>query len=90
MRDRSDQPAALKKVEYIAPDEIKAAIYKTVQDAFSIDSDEAITEALSLLGFQRITAKIKESVLPMLNELVRQSQLRREGNKLFVSSPINL
>lgn len=86
VRDRSDLPAAQKKVEYIAPEEIKAAIYKTVQDAFSIDTDEAVTEALSLLGFQRVTAKMKESVLPMLNELVWQSHLRREGEKLSLSA----
>lgn len=84
IRDRSDLPASQKKIEFIAPEEIKAAIYKTVHDAVSIDSDEALTEALSILGFQRVTAKMKESVLPMLNDMVWHKQLMRNGERLFL------
>ncbi len=55
VRDRSELDASMKKFQYVAPEEISAAINETVESAISIKEDEAISTAYGLLGFERIT-----------------------------------
>ena len=55
VRDRSDLDGSMKKFQYVAPEELAAAINETVESAISIKEDEAISTAYRLLGFERIT-----------------------------------
>ncbi len=73
VRDRSDLDASMKKYQYVAPEELAAAINETVESAISIKEDEAISSAYGRLGFQRTTntaQKLARKARPLLSEHV--------------------
>ncbi len=70
VRDRSDLPSNIKKIEYVAPQELKKAIEVVVRQAHGIESDEAIVETARLLGFRRVTDGIEARIGKMLSEMV--------------------
>lgn len=81
-RDRSSLPNHIKKLEYVHPDEIKAALVLVVERAFGISQDEAIIEALRLLGFERVTEAMRQRVNSLINELYNESKLQLQGDLL--------
>lgn len=73
VRDRSDLDGSMKKFQYVAPEELAAAINETVESAISIKEDEAISTAYRLLGFERITntaRKLARKARPLASEHV--------------------
>ena len=62
VRDRSDLPSNIKKIEYVAPEELAGAIEMVVRQAHGIESDEAIAETARLLGFRRVTDGIEQQI----------------------------
>lgn len=85
LRDRSAFPNHVKKLEYVHPGEIKAALVLVVERAFGISQDEAIIEALRLLGFERVTEAMKQRVISLINELCNESKLQFQGDLLRCS-----
>jgi hypothetical protein len=59
IRDRSDLDATEKKFEFVAPEEIRLALHKSVEIGFSLSEEDAISSAARLLGFQRVTSQAK-------------------------------
>lgn len=59
VRDRSDLDATEKKFEFVAPEEIRLALHKSVEIGFSLSEEDAISSAARLLGFQRVTSQAK-------------------------------
>jgi hypothetical protein len=43
LRDRSDLPQSVKNLEYVAPEEIQAAISRIVQDSYGVAPDDVAT-----------------------------------------------
>ena len=70
IRDRAKLPAAERKIELVSPFEIRAALLKTVELAFSIDAVAAVSEAAQLLGFGRTSSKIAAEIQLQLNHLI--------------------
>jgi very-short-patch-repair endonuclease len=73
IRDRSGLDASMRKFEYVAPEEIAAAINEVVKSAYSISLEEAISTAFGMLGFQRVTEraqKIGRKALKLLSPSV--------------------
>jgi very-short-patch-repair endonuclease/DNA polymerase III delta prime subunit len=70
VRDRAELPAAERKFEFVSPYEIRAALLKTVELAFSIDTEAAISEVTQVLGFGRASAKIASEIQAQLNKLI--------------------
>ena len=85
VRDRSDMPPAVKKIELVPDEEISEALVTAVQAAFSMSEEEAISEALSLMGFRRVTAKAKQKVGSALRKLVQDGTATVEGDKVSVA-----
>ncbi len=81
-RDRSSLPNHIKKLEYVHPDEIKAALILVVESSFGISQDGAINEALRLLGFERVTEVMRRRVLSLINALCKESKLQLQGDLL--------
>ena len=52
VRDRSDLAASAKKLELVPQEEIREALITAIRAAFSLSEEDAISEALSMLGFQ--------------------------------------
>lgn len=57
IRNRAQLEAAERKIELVAPEEIDLALLETVTLEFSMATEDAVSGALSLLGFGRATAK---------------------------------
>ena len=75
VRDRSDLPSNIRKIEYLAPQELKKAIEVVVRRAHGIESDEAIVETARLLGFKRVTDGVEARIGKMLSEMVNGGDL---------------
>lgn len=85
VRDRSALPATQKNIEFVSNEEIGDALVAAIKSAFSLHEDEAISEALSMMGFQRATAKAKQQVQAVLSVLQRENSVQIENNKLIVA-----
>jgi very-short-patch-repair endonuclease len=75
VRDRAELPAAERKFEFVSPYEIRAALLKTVELAFSIDTEAAIFEVTQVLGFGRSSAKIASEIQAQLNKLIESGSI---------------
>ena len=83
LRDRSRLPDASKKLEFIAPEEIAAAIERVVADSFGIDKSEIPAAVLRLLlGFRRTTERAQELVTEVLDGMVAEGRLTEEGDQV--------
>lgn len=85
VRDRSDLPSAAKKIELVPDEEIRLALIAAIRAAFSLSEEEAIAEALSLLGFRRVTAKPRQKVGAALRTLVQDGAVTVEDDKISVA-----
>ena len=81
VRDRSDLVASAKKLELVPQEEIREALITAIRAAFSLSEEDAISEALSMLGFQRSTAKAKQQVSTALQILVQEERIKFENDK---------
>ena len=75
VRDRSDLPSNIKKIEYVAPEELKAAIEMVVRQSHGIESNEAINETARLLGFKRVTDGVEARIGRVLSEMTNSGDL---------------
>ena len=85
VRDRSDMPPTVKKIELVPDEEIRAALISAIRAAFSMSEEEAISEALSLMGFRRVTAKANRKVGSALKKLVQDGAVTVEEDKVSVA-----
>ena len=85
VRDRSDMPPTVKKIELVPDEEIRVALITAIRAAFSLSEEEAISEALSLMGFRRVTAKAKRKVGSALRKLEQDSAVTVEDDKISVA-----
>lgn len=77
VRNRSLLPAAERKIELIAPEEVRTALLKTVEVAFSISTTDLVAEVASALGFGRATANITGQIETQLSMLLSSEVLRK-------------
>ena len=75
VRDWSDLPSNIKKIEYVAPEELKAAIEMVVRQSHGIESNEAISETARLLGFKRVTDGVEARIGRVLSEMTNSGGL---------------
>ena len=75
VRDRSDLPSNIRKIEYVAPQELRTAIEMVVKQAHGIESDEAIAETARLLGFRRVTSGIEERIGKVLSGMINSGDV---------------
>jgi very-short-patch-repair endonuclease len=86
VRDRSALPAASRKLELIAPEEIRRAILIVVTEAYGIVPEDVPNAVCRLLGFARMTDEMRAAVEPHRDALLREGYLRLNGLNL-VSVP---
>ena len=81
-RDRSAFEPSAKRLEHVPPEEIRAALEMVVRSSFSIDQDEAISQVLDLLGFQRATSGAVDVLQQQITVCLKRSMIRRDGRTL--------
>ena len=82
VRDRSAVPPRVKKIEWIAPEEIAEAITMTVDRSYGIDKADTATEAGRLLGFRRMSKGTRAKVDSVTERLLRDGTLHEDAGHL--------
>jgi very-short-patch-repair endonuclease len=84
IRNRSELEPAERKIEWVAPEELDAALVEVVRLGFSISQEAAVSGALDALGFGRATVNITGVMNARVASLVACGKLTRSGDKLMV------
>lgn len=84
VRNRSAFEPPERKIEWVAPEELDAALVDVVRMGFSISQDAAVSSALDTLGFGRVTANIANVMNARVEGLVETKRLTRNEEKLVV------
>jgi hypothetical protein len=84
VRDRSVLPAASRKLELVAPEEIRRAIPSVVQESYGIVPEEVPNAVCRLLGFARVTDDMGATVEPHREALLREGYLALNGLNLVL------
>jgi hypothetical protein len=82
IRDRSEFPPQWKKLEYVAPEEIHAAIESAINESFGLKDEYIATSACRLLGFARVTEEMRALVDRQRDHLTEQGRLVKRGEVL--------
>jgi len=75
VRDRSNLPAASKKIEFVSPEEMQLAIRIEVEKGFTIKEEDAISSAARSMGFLRVTSHAKKIFQSNIKQLLRDKQI---------------
>ena len=76
IRNRAHLESSERKLEWVAPEEIDQALLETIALGFSMSREDAISNALSLLGFGRTTAKVAKTLDERIDRLVTRKDLQ--------------
>ncbi len=87
VRDRSSLPLASRKMELVAPEEVRSAIISVVRSSYGMAPDEIAPAVCRLFGFGRVTDDMRRHVEPQRDALVREGRLVSQGGSLVVSQP---
>jgi superfamily I DNA and/or RNA helicase len=82
VRNRSKLPAAYRKLNLIAPEEIQAAITQVVGGAIAISEQEAIPLVAKLLGFSRVTDEMRQQLSEAIGKAIQNGLITYEGINL--------
>jgi len=82
LRDWSGLPAAQRKLEYVSDTELAHALHRVVNDAYSIDRNDAMSATLALLGFKRLTNQASERLLSVIEDLLDRGLIRNHVDRL--------
>lgn len=82
LRNRSKLPSASKKIKYISPEELGAAIEKLVKESIAIEPEAAISAVSRLFGFLRVTEDTKQEVLEAIRKAIAAGKIQLEGEVL--------
>ncbi len=87
VRDRSELPAASRKLEFVAPEEIRRAILIVVEESYGIVPTEVPNAVCRLFGFSRVTDEMSAAVEPHRDALIREGYLAIQGVNLVLAAP---
>jgi hypothetical protein len=86
VRDRSDLPAASRKMELVAPEEIAVAIEQIVGNSYGIGRDSIGPEVSRIFGFSRTGDEIRNTIEAMIDHLLSSGALKQSGSHIVVSN----
>jgi very-short-patch-repair endonuclease len=87
VRDRSELPAASRRLEFVAPEEIRRAILIVVEESYGIVPAEVSNAVCRLLGFSRVTDEMSAAVEPHRDALIGEGYLAIQGVNLVLAAP---
>jgi very-short-patch-repair endonuclease/DNA polymerase III delta prime subunit len=82
VRDRRQMEGSERKIEWVAPQEIEAALVTTIAQSFSITREEAVGALLDQLGFGRATANIAALVNQRIEGLIAAGRVAEVADRL--------
>jgi len=78
-RDRSSLSNSERSFEYIAPDEVRLAIEKVVDESFGINKDDLMYAISRIFGFSRITQDMEGYIKPHVQHLINIGTITKQG-----------
>ena len=84
LRSWEHLPDNYRKLDNVCDAEIINALMLTVQDAYTIEANDAISGALSLLGFKRATASSSRRVQSLIDSQLAHEELTQENELLSI------
>ncbi|MBQ4846001.1 DUF3320 domain-containing protein [Pseudoalteromonas sp. MMG005] len=81
-------PDNYRKLDNICDAELVNAVLLTVRDAYTIEEQDAIAGALSLLGFKRVTAPARERVKRLTEQQILYGSLLRVNERLQIKEEV--
>ena len=85
VRNRSKLKIRSRKLKFVAPVEIRAAIELVVRHSHGITAEDAPTATCTLLGFQRTTTDMREHVQEQLDMLLQEGRIVTQAGVLTAS-----
>lgn len=86
VRDRSAFVSTDRKIEWVAPEEIDAALLESIRLGFSLSFEGAVTSAIDMLGFGRATQKISSAVDDRLNLLIESKRAISANERVMLAT----
>jgi len=86
VRDRSDLSQSCKKIDYVAPEEIREAILEVARNSFGATPTEIAHGACRLLGFGRVTDDVRVVIDQNRDALLAAGALEQRGESLIAAS----
>jgi hypothetical protein len=71
-------------IEEIAPEEIAKAAYLNLKNALSLTEDDWVLLTARVLGFPRVTERVKRRILAATERLQEQGMLKKEEGKVVL------
>jgi very-short-patch-repair endonuclease len=84
-RDRSRLPAASRKIELVAPQELEAAVLEAIKVSMGLPKDEISSVAARYLGFNRTSGAIDEAFGRVIDRMIQAERLARHGEDLVAA-----
>lgn len=88
VRDRSGLEPNAKRLELVAPEEIRAALLAEIRKGFSMSIENAISSAASVLGFQRVTTQAQNVFREQVRCLIDDGHLKQSEEMLSPNAKI--
>jgi hypothetical protein len=85
IRNRSSFESAIRKIEWVAPEELDAALLDSVKQGFSLSKDAAVSASLESLGFGRVTTNIGGAMNARIEDLLKRGELLLQDGKLVIA-----
>lgn len=84
IRERSKFPISSKKVQFIAPEEIRIGIKKIVESSIAIQAETAVPLISKLFGFSRVTEDMRNYLLASIESAIVSEAIIKEGEFLKI------
>jgi very-short-patch-repair endonuclease len=84
LRDRSHLNGASRDLALIAPEEVELAVARVVRDAYGMETSQIAPAVARLFGFQRLTDDMRAHIDPLVERMVADGRLTRQGGVVAV------
>ncbi len=88
LRNRSNLPAASRRLQLIAPEERSLAVIKVVEDAVAIQPEAAVSFVARVLGFGRVTEDLRNGLLELISQCVAEGKVQKDAEWLRVTEQV--
>ena len=89
LRNRSNLPAASRKIALVAPEEIAEAVGQVVEASYGIKRAEISGASIRLLGFNQVSKEMRSHIDPVIAQMLRDGTLEQQGEQIVISGTGN-
>jgi very-short-patch-repair endonuclease len=85
VRDRSDLPVSSRKLEFVSPEEIEAAVKTVIENAMGMSASDIPQASCKLFGFKAVSEEMRQMISRIVNSMVHKGKLVQQGDFLVVA-----